>query len=201
MIPFLSLSDHSRAFLMLGLVLTLCLAASALAQAPTGGERDFTCSWKSTAQTGELQYRVVFYVEQAGLRATELDPEGRDRLLDLIRLYVDHMRDGHAQVRMEQVRNHLNDTYIAWIGGIGPEPVYYRIQSPVLLIEFDHAVRRSIPGPPGVPLGTTSTPSSARPTAATTARASSASTTRPTRTIPTTNIAGNLRIEPQSSRV
>ena len=37
------------------------------------------------------------------------------------------------------VRARLDDTYFAWIGEGGPDSVfYYRIHSPVLLIEFDH---------------------------------------------------------------
>lgn len=40
---------------------------------------------------------------------------------------------------MEEVRQHLDETRFAWLGGTGSESVfYYRIQSPVVLIEFDH---------------------------------------------------------------
>ena len=40
---------------------------------------------------------------------------------------------------MEEVTAHLNDTFFAWIGGTDDEAVfYYRIHSPVILIEFDH---------------------------------------------------------------
>jgi Protein of unknown function (DUF3500) len=37
------------------------------------------------------------------------------------------------------VRHRLDDTYFMWMGGTGPEDVfYYRIHSPVIMIEFDH---------------------------------------------------------------
>jgi hypothetical protein len=40
---------------------------------------------------------------------------------------------------MEEVIDHLDETYFSWIGGIDDDSVfYYRIYSPVLLIEFDH---------------------------------------------------------------
>ena len=40
---------------------------------------------------------------------------------------------------MEEVQRHLDHTLFAWIGGTEPTSVfYYRIQSPVILIEFDH---------------------------------------------------------------
>jgi hypothetical protein len=49
------------------------------------------------------------------------------------------MDAGHARVKMAEVRKHLDKTHFAWIGDVGPDAVfYYRIQSPVVLIEFDH---------------------------------------------------------------
>jgi hypothetical protein len=46
----------------------------------------------------------------------------------------------------------LDDTYFAWIGDIGPDAVfYYRVQSPVILIEFDHQGPIALPGPRDVP--------------------------------------------------
>ena len=51
------------------------------------------------------------------------------------------MDDGHARVKMEEVRAHLDRTWFAWIGSTEPGGVfYYRIHSPVILIEFDHQV-------------------------------------------------------------
>ena len=49
------------------------------------------------------------------------------------------LREGHARVRMDEVTQHLDRTWFAWIGGTAPDSVfYYRIHSPVILIEFDH---------------------------------------------------------------
>lgn len=37
------------------------------------------------------------------------------------------------------VERHLDGTHFCWIGGTGEaSPFYYRIQSPVVMIEFDH---------------------------------------------------------------
>jgi hypothetical protein len=75
----------------------------------------------------------------AGIRATELTAQQQAQLLEVIGAYVRNLRDGHAQVKMDEVRQHLDETWFAWIGGTGPESVfYYRIHSPVILIEFDH---------------------------------------------------------------
>ena len=78
-------------------------------------------------------------LDYAGLRATELTDSARRQLLDLVALYVNNMDDGHARVRMDEVRQYLDRTWFAWIGKTDPGAVfYYRIHSPVILIEFDH---------------------------------------------------------------
>jgi len=78
-------------------------------------------------------------LDYAGVRAAELTGAQRTQLLALIALYVDNMDDGHARVRMDEVRSQLDRTWFAWIGGTDPGSVfYYRIHSPVILIEFDH---------------------------------------------------------------
>ncbi len=78
-------------------------------------------------------------LDYAGLPATELTAEQRKRLLALIGTYVSNMAEGHARVRMEEVGRQLDRTWFAWIGGTEPGTVfYYRIHSPVILIEFDH---------------------------------------------------------------
>ena len=78
-------------------------------------------------------------LEYVGIRASELAAEQQMQLLALIHAYVRNMDDGHATVKMEEVQRHLDHTHFAWIGGTEPTSVfYYRIQSPVMLIEFDH---------------------------------------------------------------
>jgi uncharacterized protein DUF3500 len=92
------------------------------------GDENLTEAWKDN---------VV--LDYAGVPVRELDAGQRRKLLDLIRLYVDDMDDGHARGRLEEVRAHLDRTYLAWIGDTKPGSVfYYRIHSPVILIEFDH---------------------------------------------------------------
>jgi len=78
-------------------------------------------------------------LDYAGVRASEFSAKQKEQLLDLIGEYVRNMRDGHAKVKMSEVNQHIEKTHFAWIGGTGPKDVfYYRIQSPVILIEFDH---------------------------------------------------------------
>jgi Protein of unknown function (DUF3500) len=52
---------------------------------------------------------------------------------------VSNMDDGHARVKMDEVTRHIDSTWFAWIGGTDADSVfYYRVQSPVILVEFDH---------------------------------------------------------------
>ena len=78
-------------------------------------------------------------LDYAGIPAAELSAKARERLLDLIGLYIHNLREGHARVRMAEVEAHLDETHFAWIGATDEDAVfYYRIHSPVILIEFDH---------------------------------------------------------------
>ncbi|HTE18973.1 MAG TPA: DUF3500 domain-containing protein, partial [Armatimonadota bacterium] len=57
-----------------------------------------------------------------------------------------------AKVKMAEVRRHLDQTWFAWIGGTAPDSVfYYRVQSPVILIEFDHQLPIALRNLPRVP--------------------------------------------------
>ncbi|HKE06461.1 MAG TPA: DUF3500 domain-containing protein [Candidatus Acidoferrum sp.] len=78
-------------------------------------------------------------LDYAGLRTNELTNGARGRLRDLIDLYVGNMDEGHARLKMDEIDRHLDNTWFAWIGGTENDAAfYYRIQSPVVLIEFDH---------------------------------------------------------------
>ncbi len=78
-------------------------------------------------------------LDYAGLPGKELNAAQKADLLRLIELFVGNMDAGHAKVKLDEVRAHLDRTHFAWIGGHADDSVfYYRIHSPVILIEFDH---------------------------------------------------------------
>lgn len=98
-------------------------------------------------------YKDNIVLDYAGIRATELSREQKEKLLSLIAEHVGNMKDGHAKVKMDEVRRHLDETWFAWIGGTDTDSVfYYRVHSPVVLIEFDHqfpiALRDRLPKTP-----------------------------------------------------
>ncbi|MGY6653579.1 DUF3500 domain-containing protein [Amycolatopsis sp. TRM77291] len=79
--------------------------------------------------------RVIPY---EGLRADSLSPGQRDLLLSLIGTYVGRAPEGPAAAMMARVRAHLDETYLTWIGGdTGADAFYYKVHSPVLLVEYD----------------------------------------------------------------
>jgi hypothetical protein len=80
------------------------------------------------------------------LRANELTDTVRKRLRDLVDLYVGNMDDGHARVKMDEFDRHIENTWFTWIGGTQTDSAfYYRVQSPVILIEFDHQRPANLP--------------------------------------------------------
>ncbi len=84
-------------------------------------------------------FRDNFEMRYEGIRFDALSSHQQAIMFELIGTYVNRMPAGHAQLRMDEVRQHLGETYFAWMGGTGEDSVfYYRVHSPVILIEFDH---------------------------------------------------------------
>jgi Protein of unknown function (DUF3500) len=101
-------------------------AKAIIAPEPSG--EVFTSAFRDNL---ELNYK--------GIRYDELSSGQHDLLLRLVELHVGRMRPAHAQLRMQEVKRHLRDTYFCWMGGMDDNSVfYYRVQSPVIIVEFDH---------------------------------------------------------------
>lgn len=118
-----------------GLNLFLSLDKDQRARAVIRGEKG---SVDSLAQA----YKDNLVLGYAGIPASQMKEQQKRLLLDLVAEYVGNMKDGHARVKMDEVRGHLDRTHFAWIGSAEADGVfYYRVQSPVILIEFDHQAR------------------------------------------------------------
>jgi hypothetical protein len=97
----------------------------------------------SFSKTGNNNLTEAFkdnvVLDYAGIRGKDLTAPARSRLRDLVHLYVSNIDDGHARIKMQEVERHMENTWFAWIGGTEADSTfYYRVQSPVILIEFDH---------------------------------------------------------------
>lgn len=80
--------------------------------------------------------RIIPY---EGIPVTEFLPVQRERLMELIVAFITYLPDTPRAARLAHIESALERTWWSWIGGWGDEdPFYYRIHSPVVMIEFDH---------------------------------------------------------------
>jgi hypothetical protein len=80
--------------------------------------------------------RIVPY---EGLTGDGLTAPQRNHLLSLIDAYLAPLPEEPQRSRMVEIERHLAETHFCWIGGTAEDSTfYYRVQSPVVLIEFDH---------------------------------------------------------------
>ncbi len=78
-------------------------------------------------------------VPYEGIKVSEFSPDQKKRLLDLIEIYLAVLPHGAKKARMEEIERHLDETRFCWIGGHDETSTfYYRVQSPVVMLEFDH---------------------------------------------------------------
>lgn len=84
-------------------------------------------------------FRDNITLNYEGLKASKLSSKEKETLLNLIEQYIGNIREGHHQVKMSKVEMHIDETWFSWVGETSESSVfYYRIHSPVVLIEFDH---------------------------------------------------------------
>ena len=80
--------------------------------------------------------RVIPY---EGIAVSQFSKLQTRQLLDIVQAFICYLPDGPLAAKMAQVEASLDRTWWSWIGGHGEDdPFYYRIQSPVLMTEFDH---------------------------------------------------------------
>lgn len=88
-------------------------------------------------QAGAFKDNIVLPNE--GIAGSDLTDGQRSLLLDVAAAYVGWGRHEDARFRMDEVAAHLDDTWFSWMGATDDVgPFYYRVHSPVVLIEFDH---------------------------------------------------------------
>ena len=87
-----------------------------------------------------------------GIRADALSEEQRIILLGVIEEFINTNRASYAEIRMREIEAQLDETYFAWNQwdpSLGSEDLFFfRIHSPVLILEFDHQGTIAIPGEP-----------------------------------------------------
>ena len=80
--------------------------------------------------------RIVPY---EGVLVSSLDSSQQELVLAICEEFLLYHPTKARQHKLDQIRQHLSETYFCWIGGFGEDDAFYfRIQSPVILVEFDH---------------------------------------------------------------
>jgi hypothetical protein len=80
--------------------------------------------------------RVIPY---EGIAISEFSVRQRRAVMDIVSAFITYLPDGPLTARLAQVEAHLDSSWWSWIGAHGDDdPFYYRVQSPVIMVEFDH---------------------------------------------------------------
>lgn len=84
-------------------------------------------------------FRDNFEMNYEGIRYGDLSAAQQAVALDLVGLYVGRAARQQAELTMERVLDHDATLHFAWIRASDRDDVfYYRIHSPVILVEFEH---------------------------------------------------------------
>jgi hypothetical protein len=88
-------------------------------------------------QTGACRDNVI--APYQGIVGTDLSDGQRHLLRAVLATYVNRIGGHHAVAKIVEVYSHLDETWFSWYGHVDDtSPFYYRIHSPVVMIEFDH---------------------------------------------------------------
>lgn len=80
--------------------------------------------------------RVVPY---EGVLVSSLPEASRELVSALFAEFVSYLPASPAAHRLREIETFYDETWLSWIGGWeGDEPFYFRLQSPVVMIELDH---------------------------------------------------------------
>lgn len=84
-------------------------------------------------------YRDNLVVPYEGVSAARFSSAQQEQMLKVVEAFIEYLPDGPRAARLRQLEQFLDRTYFSWIGGYGDEdPFYYRVHSPVIMVEFDH---------------------------------------------------------------
>lgn len=84
-------------------------------------------------------YRDNRVVPYEGILVSSLSAEQQDLVTQILEQYLLYLPEKARKMRLDQCKKWFHETYFSWIGGYGDEDAfYYRIQSPVVIVEFDH---------------------------------------------------------------
>lgn len=84
-------------------------------------------------------YRDNRTIPYEGILVADFTAEQKSLLYGIVEEYLLYMPAQSRKMKLDHIKKFESETYWCWIGAYGDEdPFYFRIQSPVIIIEFDH---------------------------------------------------------------
>lgn len=84
-------------------------------------------------------YRDNRVVPYEGITVSAFSEHQKTLLYGILEQYLLYLPARARQMKIDHIRQYEAETHFCWIGGFGDnDPFYYRVQSPVILAEFDH---------------------------------------------------------------
>ncbi|KAK0618558.1 hypothetical protein B0T17DRAFT_495943 [Bombardia bombarda] len=84
-------------------------------------------------------YRDNRIVPYEGILVSDMAPAQQELVVAILEQYLLYLPARARAIRLRKIQDWFHETYFSWIGGYGDaDPFYYRLQSPVVIVEFDH---------------------------------------------------------------
>lgn len=84
-------------------------------------------------------YRDNRVVPYEGVKVSDMVSSGQQLVTAILSEFLLYLLGEARRMRLKQAEFWYGETYFCWIGGFGNDDAfYYRIQSPVIIVEFDH---------------------------------------------------------------
>lgn len=84
-------------------------------------------------------YRDNRVVPYEGILVSSMTQEQQSLVHGILEQYLLYLPQRAREIRLKHIQSRFDETYFCWIGGFtDADPFYYRIQSPLVLVEFDH---------------------------------------------------------------
>lgn len=80
--------------------------------------------------------RIIPY---EGVIVASMSHEQQSMITAILDQYLIYLPETARKIHLDNIQSWFHETYFCWIGSFGEsDPFYYRIQSPVIIVEFDH---------------------------------------------------------------
>ena len=84
-------------------------------------------------------YRDNRIIPYEGIIVSNMRKEQQDLVIAIFEQYLLYLPERSRKMKIDHILSFASETYFSWIGGFAADdPFYYRIQSPVIIAEFDH---------------------------------------------------------------